>query len=149
MPFDPPSNMKNKKKKKKKKLEILSSYTCVLQMTIIYDVQFLRYGAQQKKFFVILNHFLPYYAPPLSPNKLENHNFEKMKKNAWILSLYTSVPKIMISRDMVHDRQTDRQADWQRDWRTDRKTDELMNGQTDGQTDRQTRPFNEYFVCER
>ena len=41
-----------------------------------YDVWFLRYGAQQTDFFVILGCFLLFY-PPMDP---ENRNFEKMKK---------------------------------------------------------------------
>ena len=45
-------------------------------MAIIYDVWFLRYGAQQTECFVILDHFLPFNTP-IGP---ENQNFEKMKK---------------------------------------------------------------------
>ena len=41
-----------------------------------YDVWFLRYGVQQTEFFVILDHFLPFYPP----NNPKNQNFEKMKK---------------------------------------------------------------------
>ena len=41
-----------------------------------HNVWFLRYWAQQSKFFVILDHFLPFY-PPKNPR---NQNFEKMKK---------------------------------------------------------------------
>ena len=41
-----------------------------------YDVWFLRYGMWQTGFFVILDHFLPYYPP----NNPENQNFDKMKK---------------------------------------------------------------------
>ena len=37
------------------------------------DVWFLRYGAQQTEFFVILDRFLPFY-PPMDP---ENQHFEK------------------------------------------------------------------------
>ena len=41
-----------------------------------YDVWFLRYGAWWTEFFVILDHFLPFY-----PNRNQkNQNFEKMKK---------------------------------------------------------------------
>ena len=40
------------------------------------DVWFLRYGARQTEFFLILDHFLP-FCPPKNP---ENQNFEKMKK---------------------------------------------------------------------
>ena len=41
-----------------------------------YDVWFLRYGAWQTEFFVILDHFLPFYPP----NNPKNQNFEKLKK---------------------------------------------------------------------
>ena len=41
-----------------------------------FDVWFLRYGAQQTEFFVILDCFLPFYTP-MDP---ENQNFEKKKK---------------------------------------------------------------------
>ena len=40
------------------------------------EVWFLRYWAWQTKFFVILDHFLPFY----SPNNPKNQNFEKIKK---------------------------------------------------------------------
>ena len=56
-------------------LEISSFYTCVPETTS-YHEWFLRYGAQQTKFFLILDHFLPFYPP----NNKENQNFEKLKK---------------------------------------------------------------------
>ena len=40
-----------------------------------YNVQFLRYQAWQTEFFVILDHFLPFYPP----NNPKNQNFEKME----------------------------------------------------------------------
>ena len=43
-----------------------------------YDIWFLRYGAQQRGFFVILDHFLPF-----NPTNPKNQNFEKMKKPPW------------------------------------------------------------------
>ena len=54
----------------------------ILQMFTIngsHMIWFFRYGVQQTKFFVILDHFLPFYPPP-PPNKPENQNFEKLKK---------------------------------------------------------------------
>ena len=45
-------------------------------MTIIW-YWFLRYWVQQRKVFVILDHFLPFYCP----NNPKNQNFEKLKKN--------------------------------------------------------------------
>ena len=41
-----------------------------------YDIWFFRYGVQQTIFFVILDHFLPFYRP----NNLKNENFKKLKK---------------------------------------------------------------------
>ena len=41
-----------------------------------YDVWLLRYGVQRTEFFVILDHFLPFYYL----NNPKNQNFEKMKK---------------------------------------------------------------------
>ena len=52
--------------------------TILLRMCTInedHDVLFLRYKVQQTAFFVILDHFLPFYLP----NNPENQNFEKMK----------------------------------------------------------------------
>ena len=60
-------------KKWKKQLKILSFYKHKWQS---YDVWFLRYGVQWTEFFVILDHFLPFYPP----NNPKNQNFEKMKK---------------------------------------------------------------------
>ena len=42
-----------------------------------HSVWFLRYRQQKTKFFVIMDHFLPFD----SPNNQENENFEKIKKN--------------------------------------------------------------------
>ena len=52
-----------------------------------YDVWFLRYEAWQTEFFVILDHFLPFY----SPNNWKNQNFEKIKKSAWRNYHFTQV----------------------------------------------------------
>ena len=41
-----------------------------------YDIWFLRYEVWQTEFFVILDHYLPFYPP----NNLKNQNFEKLKK---------------------------------------------------------------------
>ena len=51
-------------------------FTLVYHKWRSYDVWFLRYGARQTEFFVILDHFLPFYPP----NNPENQNFEKIKK---------------------------------------------------------------------
>ena len=65
-------------KKFKKLLEILSSYTCVQQMTIIWcmvssDIKHDRHNSLS--FWGIFC--------PLPPNNPENQNFEKIKKNSW------------------------------------------------------------------
>ena len=46
-----------------------------------YDVRFLRCGAQQTEFFVILDLFLLFYPPAPPPMDPKNQNFEKMTKN--------------------------------------------------------------------
>ena len=56
----------------------------VYQKPQSYEVQFLRYGVWQI-FFVILDHFLPFYPPP--PNKSENKSFEKSICRCHILNL--------------------------------------------------------------
>ena len=69
-----------------------------------YDVWFLRYELQQTKYFVILDHFLPFY----HLNNEENQNFEKMKKPSGdiiILNKCTINDNHMMygSWDMKHD----------------------------------------------
>ena len=58
------------------------------------------YGAQQTEFFLILDHFLPFYTPspnhphppPRQSNNPENQNFEKMKKTTGdIIILHRSI----------------------------------------------------------
>ena len=58
-----------------------------------YNVWFLRYRTRQTQFFVILDHFLPFYPT----NNQKNQNKEKWKKWLQILPFYRSAPKIMIS----------------------------------------------------
>ena len=70
-----------------------------------YDVWFLRYEAWQTEFFVILDHFLPFYPP----NNPKNQNFEKMKKppgDIITLHMCTINDNHMMygSWDMEHDR---------------------------------------------
>ena len=50
--------------------------THVYQKSQSYDVWFLKYGVQQTEYFVIMDHFCPFYTP-MDP---ENQNFENMKK---------------------------------------------------------------------
>ena len=62
-----------------------------------HDVSFLRYGAWQTYFFIILGHFFCSFDPP----NLKNQNFEKWKKCLGILSFCTWVPQMMIIWYMV------------------------------------------------
>ena len=71
-------------KKWRKCLGVLSIYTCVPQMN---DIWFLKYGAWQRSFFVILDHFLPFYPP----NNPKNQTFENTKKPLEI-SFHAGVP---------------------------------------------------------
>ena len=94
--FYPPNNLKNQNFQKLKiNSRTFYHFTLVYYKWQSYDVWFLRYRARQTGFFVMLDHFLPFY----SPNNPKNQNFWKMKnkKNPLeILSFNASVPKIMI-----------------------------------------------------
>ena len=90
-------------KKWTKHLKLLSFYKHKWQS---YDLWFLRYGVQWTEFFVILDHFLPFYPP----NNPKNQNFEKMKKTPGdiiILHMCTINDNHMMygSWDMERDRQ--------------------------------------------
>ena len=71
----PPKNPK-KLNFEKKSTSRYYQFTHVYHKWQSHDVWFLRYGARQTEFFVILDRFLP-YCPPNNP---KNQNFEKMKK---------------------------------------------------------------------
>ena len=91
-PFTPLTTWKSKFWKNKKKLsgDIIILYMYHKWQSYIW---FLRYGAQQTKFFVILDHFLPFS----STNNPKNKKLEKIEKKIVKVSLfYTSVPKIMM-----------------------------------------------------
>ena len=72
-------------------------FTHVYQKWQSYDAWFLRHWAWQTEFFVILDHFLPFYPS----NNPKNQNFEKIKKNLEILTFYTCVAKMAIIWCMV------------------------------------------------
>ena len=77
----------NFEKNEKKMLEISSFYTCVPKTTIIWGtVTEIR---REKEFFVILDHFLPFYPH----NNPENQNFKKGKKHLEMSSFHTCAPK--------------------------------------------------------
>ena len=71
----PLNNLQNPDFEKMKQLlgDIIISHMCTINDN--HDVWFLRYGAWHTEFFVILDHFLPFY----TSNNLKNQNFEKMK----------------------------------------------------------------------
>ena len=52
-----------------------------------YNVWFLRYGARQTIFFLVLGHFLSFYPS----NNPEKQNFGKMKNSAWGYHYFTQV----------------------------------------------------------
>ena len=71
-------------------------------------VWFLRYGEQQTELSVTLDHFLPFYPPPLPPNNPKSKHIlrnwkktNKKKKHLEILSFYKSEPYMTIIWCMV------------------------------------------------
>ena len=75
---------------------MLSLYTCVPQMMIIWRMVPEIWSAQEK-IFVISGYFLSF----CPSNSLKNENLKKMKKHLEISSFNTSSPKIMIIVYMV------------------------------------------------
>ena len=73
--------------------DIIISQMYIINDRHIYDIWFLRYEVQWTEFFVILDHFLPFY-PPLTAQNTKI--LKKLKKFLEILSFYTCVQKIMI-----------------------------------------------------
>ena len=80
LPFDPCNNPKNQNLKKKK-LKIISFYTCIPQMTIIWRM--VPELSSATEFFVILGYFLPFYPPPPPPHKCRKSKFWKHEKHSW------------------------------------------------------------------
>ena len=86
----PTSNPKNQYfEKMKKNIWRYYHVTQLYHKWQSYAVWFLRYGAWQTEFFVILDLFLPFYPP----NNLKNQTSEKMKKNTWTYHNFTQVPQ--------------------------------------------------------
>ena len=75
IPFNDPENQ-NSEKRKKHTCSYYYLYTHVYHKWQSYDVWFLRHGAQQTQFFLVLDHFLPFHPY----NNTETENFEKLKK---------------------------------------------------------------------
>ena len=97
-------------------------FTQVYEKSQSYDVRLLRCRVRLTEFFLILDHFLPFY--PI--NNPINQNFEKMKKKTpgdIILHMCTKNYDHMMygSWDMKRDRQTDRQTDRRMDRWTDQR----------------------------
>ena len=65
---------------KKKKLKIISFYTCIPQMTIIWRM--VPELSSATEFFVILGYFLP-FTPPPPPHKCRKSKFWKHEKHSW------------------------------------------------------------------
>ena len=73
---------KNFEKMKKVPVDIIILHMCAINenqiMYVSWDMERGRHN-----FFLILDHFLPFYPPFLPTNNSENQNFEKMKKKPW------------------------------------------------------------------
>ena len=100
--YPPPNNQENQNFEKIKKcLKILSFYTYVPQMTIWYMVLEIWSSTE---FFVILDHFLPFY--PYQTRKSKFWKNEKMPGDIFISHLLTINENHMMygSWDMKHNR---------------------------------------------
>ena len=90
--------------KSKSDLEILSYYTCVSWMKIIWCMVPEIWG-RTNSVFILLGHFLPFDPP----NNLKSQNFEKMEKMPEDIIILHCIPQMMImmygSWNMEHDRQ--------------------------------------------
>ena len=86
----PPNNLKNQTFDKNEKTTWrYYHFTHVYHRWQSYDVWFLRYWGRQTKFFVVLDHFLPFYHPK---NPKKNKFWKNEKKCLEILPFYTSLP---------------------------------------------------------
>ena len=86
LPFDLPNNPKYQNFEKWKKALGYYHFTLVYHKWWSYDVWFLRYGARQIEFFVILGHFLPFY-----PTNNRKNQFRKIGKITWRYHHFTIV----------------------------------------------------------
>ena len=78
MPFYPLQTPKIKILKNEKNCWRYHHFTHLYQKSQSFDVWFLRCGAWQTEFFVIMDHFLPFY-----PYGYRKSKFWKNEKNAW------------------------------------------------------------------
>ena len=97
LPFDLPNNPKYQDCEKWKKAWGYYHLILVYRKWRSYDVWFLRYGARQIEFFVILGHVLLFYPT----NNSKNQILKKWKNNLEISSFYTCVPQMTIIWCMV------------------------------------------------
>ena len=74
--FQHPDNLENQNSKIEKNIWWYYHFTRLHHNWQLYDVWLLIYGAWRTQFFVILNHFSPYY----HCNNRKNQNFGKLKK---------------------------------------------------------------------
>ena len=76
------------------KMKIIPDDIIILhKCTINYNhIMYLRYGAKQTEFFVILDHFLPFYSTPLPLTNPKIEILQKWKQGLEISSFYTSAP---------------------------------------------------------
>ena len=87
VPFQPPDNPENQNFKIEKNNWRYYNFTNFHNKWQSYDVWFLRYGMQQTKSVVILDHFLP-FQPLKDP---ENQYFGKNEQNTWKYYHFTNV----------------------------------------------------------
>ena len=113
-PFTPLKTKKSKVLIKWQKHYWRYHFTHMYQKFQSYDVWFLRYGVWRTEFFVILDHFLPFY----HPNNPKNQKFWKNKKHLGYL--FTHVHHKLWSHDVWFLKygawQTDGQMDGQEKW---------------------------------
>ena len=83
LPFQPPENLENQNFKIEKNTWRYYHFTHLHHKWQSYDVWFLRYGVQQKEFFVNLDRFSPY-----GPKKSK---FQKNEKHTWRYYHFTNV----------------------------------------------------------
>ena len=104
-----PNNLKNQKLKKNEKNTWQNyHFTHVYHKLQSYDDGYWDIEHDRQNFFVILDHFLPFYPP----NYPKNQNFERMKRTGDIIILHMPTNNnnhmIYSSWNMVHEIQTDR-----------------------------------------
>ena len=102
-PFTPQHSEKSKFWKNEKNVWRYYHSTLVYHKLQSCDVWFLRYGAWQTEFFVILDYFLPFYPP----NNLKNQQMKKTSRDIIMLHICTINENHMMygSWDVEHDRQ--------------------------------------------